>query len=672
MSVSGLRTRATLAILLVFTCLSSAQTPPKSTTKSKELDLSAAQRWLDTAIDLKAGDQLKISVSGTLSYPQSKTGGPEGLPREWRDLIRKFPFADANRGAVIGRIGSSDAAQPFLIGATRESRVPAAGRLFLAINLPDSDRPEGSFHVKIELTSPTEAASPIDVSRLPELTQVVFEQIPTRVADAAGNPGDRVNFIVIGSEEQVKRALKAAGWVQVNKTKTDAVIQGAIATFSRQAYTQMPMSELMLFGRTQDFGYAKADPLMVVASRHHFRLWKAPFAVDGKTLWVGAGTHDIGFDRDQRNNSMTHKIDPQTDKEREFIGDSFQESGEVARRSYMTPAHPVTEAKTAHGETFYSDGRVLLLNLKPDETDQAEGFADMFCSVLKEKNPDGGEWGDCSNYVDTPARKKVELGPIPNKYRVLIVPGLMNTCFSDAPAYKEGQAYLRDKYGLTVESLSLPNDSCEDNARAIAEYLREKMKADTRKYIVLGYSKGAPDLQVALAKEPDVTSAVAAFVSVAGAVGGSPIADAIPAMAERWIRQYSLPNCKGDLSQGFKSLSQAARRAFLSSYPDPVVPTYSLAAFSDKTNTSIILMKAWELLSAFATKNDSQLTKSDSIVPGAKYLGSALADHFAVAIPFETSNESIRTVADKNHYPRTALLEAMVRFVIRDLEVQKN
>ena len=126
--------------------------------------------------------------------------------------------------------------------------------------------------------------------------------------DAEGNPGDRVNFLIVGSEEKVKQALRDAGWVQVNRSVKDALIQGALATFSKQAYTQLPMSELRLFGRPQDFGFAHADPLVVVAARHHFRIWKAPFQV--QTLWAGAGTHDVGLEKDQRNGKLTHKIDP--------------------------------------------------------------------------------------------------------------------------------------------------------------------------------------------------------------------------------------------------------------------------------------------------------------------------------------------------------------------------
>ena len=121
------------------------------------------------------------------------------------------------------------------------------------------------------------------------------------------------------------------------------------------------MSELQLFGRPQDFGYAQADPLRVVASRHHFRIWKAPFTFNGMEVWAGAGTHDIGFDRDQRNNGVTHKIDPATDGERDYIRDSLTQTGMVVKSEYLTPTDPVTSARTATGSGFTSDGRTVII-----------------------------------------------------------------------------------------------------------------------------------------------------------------------------------------------------------------------------------------------------------------------------------------------------------------------
>lgn len=101
-------------------------------------------------------------------------------------------------------------------------------------------------------------------------------------------------------------------------------------------------------------------------ARHHFRIWKAPFQAGGQEVWVGAGTHDIGFDKDQRTGGVTHKIDSDTDKEREFIGESLASTGQVGMRYYLTRKDPVTKAKTAHGEEFFSDGRTLVIVMLPN------------------------------------------------------------------------------------------------------------------------------------------------------------------------------------------------------------------------------------------------------------------------------------------------------------------
>jgi hypothetical protein len=123
------------------------------------------------------------------------------------------------------------------------------------------------------------------------------------------------------------------------------------------------MSKLYLFNHFQDYGYAQGDPLRVVASRHHFRIWKCPFTVGAETVWAGAGTHDIGFERDSRTGHLTHKIDPATDAERDYIGQSLLQTGLVLKEDYLLPSHPVTTAQTATGGSFTSDGRTLVIYL---------------------------------------------------------------------------------------------------------------------------------------------------------------------------------------------------------------------------------------------------------------------------------------------------------------------
>src|ERR1700675_3827733 len=111
--------------------------------------VSASQAWTDTGIDLRPGDTAVITAEGTLQLPQGKTCGPDGQPRGFRDLLKAYPVNEAGLGALIGRIGSSDTALPFLAGAHKEYQARRAGRLFLGINFT-TESLDGSYHAKIE------------------------------------------------------------------------------------------------------------------------------------------------------------------------------------------------------------------------------------------------------------------------------------------------------------------------------------------------------------------------------------------------------------------------------------------------------------------------------------------------------------------------------------------
>jgi hypothetical protein len=361
------------------------QTTPTaaSNAKSYEFDIAADKQWIDTNMDLRAGEKLHITGSGTITYPAGQSSkskaqsfGPDGLARGWADLIRQYPVSNAGHGALIGRLGSGDAAQPFLLGAAKDFQAPVAGRLFLGINQTSGDaaHAQGSFHVKIEVLEPglaTAAATAVGgppEAPIPSITTALLDKIPRRVTDPQGNPGDMVNVLIVGSQDELVQAFTAAGWVQVDRTVGDTVLTGILNTLERKGYLTMPMSTLYLFDRAQDFGFAHAEPVRVAMSRNHLRAWKSPYEVGGRPLWCIAATHDIGFERDQRNDSLTHKIDPAIDGERKFVNDTLSGTGFVIERTHVTPKDPLTEAKTATGGTFHSDGRILVLVLKPAAT----------------------------------------------------------------------------------------------------------------------------------------------------------------------------------------------------------------------------------------------------------------------------------------------------------------
>jgi hypothetical protein len=346
---------------------STAQTPQGKKRLSQEVQLTGEVSWIDTGIDVQAGEHVLITSTGKLRYADAKDdNGPEGLPRSFKDLLRVLPFNEAGRGALIGRIGDKDTAQPFVIGARRDVVAPVSGRLAVGINQTSDDTGEGTYAARIEVYTPEGGSArvvPRQVSSLPGIDNNLFSKIPRRVGDKQGNSGDMVNFLILGSEAAMQRVFTTAGWVKVDADVKDTVLHGLIGSLSKEAYLTMPMSQLYLFGRAQDYGWARAEPLSVVRSRNHLRIWKAPFDVKGETLWVGAATHDIGFERDQRNNGVTHKIDPDIDLERDYVEKTLASTGLVAEISHFLPDNPMKEAKTATGGTFHSNGQVLILKL---------------------------------------------------------------------------------------------------------------------------------------------------------------------------------------------------------------------------------------------------------------------------------------------------------------------
>jgi hypothetical protein len=280
--------------------------------------------------------------------------------------------------------------------------------------------------------------------------------------------------------------------------------------------------------------------------------------------------------------------------------------------------------------------------------------------VLHQNNPDGEDLLPCSRWLETPGREDAPLGEVSKDYRLLVIPGIFNTCVSDNPAYAVGRKVLAEKYGVATDILSVPNDASEDNAKLISDYIEEKWLSDKRPFILIGYSKGTPDIMTALAAYPALREKVAAFVSTAGASGGSPIADSLPMQIDAWMGKVKdRAGCKGNPAEGFKSLKQDVRRRFLAAHPHPYVPTYSLAAVIPPDRVPKNAAQTYRMLSAWDRNNDGQLLRMDQIIPESVYLGQAWSDHLNLAL----------VMGEK--FPRGALLESVYRFVTEDLKKRR-
>lgn len=132
--------------------------------------------------------------------------------------------------------------------------------------------------------------------------------------------------------------------------------------------------------------------------------------------------------------------------------------------------------------------------------------------------------------------------------------------------------------------------------------------------------------------------------------------------------------CTGKLQAAINDLQTTPRQEFDQAHPNPPVPSYSLVAVSDFFHTSFVLQTSWNALRflslfqglpGYGMGQDGLLLAADGYLPGAQNLGVARADHIAVAYTF---SGLANPVLFANTFPRVALLEAIVRYVIADLQ----
>jgi len=305
--------------------------------------------------------------------------------------------------------------------------------------------------------------------------------------------------------------------------------------------------------------------------------------------------------------------------------------------------------------------------------DRSGAFAEVFCSVLAESRRRGASWGACSEYLE-PAGAERELRPLRTTHRVAVIPGIFGRCIADeVQTFSDAREHL-ESLGVRTDYLDVSGlGGTGYNGRMIVEQIHRKIVEEPgATFILVGYSKGAPDAMEALVMDAEIRRHVAALVTVAGAVGGSRLADGTTDSIRALVGNLAPEKCGEGDKKGIESLKREERLTFLQGHPGPLVPTYSLVATSSREQTSRVHQGSWSLLGAFETGQDGQMIAYEAIAPGAAYLGAAQADHWAVALPFENAHAAWKLLVDRNHFPRKELLEAIIRFIVDDLGTSES
>ena len=309
--------------------------------------------------------------------------------------------------------------------------------------------------------------------------------------------------------------------------------------------------------------------------------------------------------------------------------------------------------------------------------DKRGRFREIYCAVLQARERSIPDYRPCEDALSRigsePAGSgtPVDLGPSRRRLVAAVVAGIGYECFEKwlqppGTAAKHVQQFGYDMAVLKVDALS----SSANNARQIRDAIMAMpVEAGAPRLVLIGYSKGAPDILEAMVAYPEIRRHVAAVVSAAGAIGGSALANDAEQYQADLLRHFPGATCTSGDAGAVNSLRPATRRAWLARNPLPrELRYYSLVTFPRPDYISSILTGSYDKLARIDSRNDSQMIFYDQVIPGSTLVGYINADHWALAVPIARTHSTIGSIfVTRNAYPREALVEALLRFVEEDL-----
>jgi hypothetical protein len=196
--------------------------------------------------------------------------------------------------------------------------------------------------------------------------RTALENLPCCTTNEEGTGfGDPVNLVIIGDFLDVAATFSRRGWLPAEETYSSATWKTINSFLFGKRYRYSPVSSLYLYGRHQDL--ARQKPRRSIHERNHLRLWYSPLRFEGKPVFVGQVSRDIGVRFTTKTwPPVTHKIDPDIDEARHAIVEDLSFSQTLAKVGFVKGtgrATPYRPRQNLTGDPYFTDGLRLVLIL---------------------------------------------------------------------------------------------------------------------------------------------------------------------------------------------------------------------------------------------------------------------------------------------------------------------
>lgn len=180
---------------------------------------------------------------------------------------------------------------------------------------------------------------------------------------AQGIPGDALNIGLVGSREDIAFAMQAIGWVPANQLtwRSSVAIVGSVVL--HRSYKEAPVSHLFLDNRREDLAFEKQEGPSA-DRRHHVRLWQVlDSGAEGRSVWLGSATFDIGVGLSHYTAQVTHRISADIDAERDLLLSDLIKSGMVTTTYQVSGVGPTLFGRNGQGNRYFTDGEIDIMVL---------------------------------------------------------------------------------------------------------------------------------------------------------------------------------------------------------------------------------------------------------------------------------------------------------------------
>ena len=214
-------------------------------------------------------------------------------------------------------------------------------------------------------------------------------------------------------------------------------------------------------------------------------------------------------------------------------------------------------------------------------------------------------------------------------YTVLFAPAWLYHSHPESGADFARQRQVLDRLGIPHRLIpSAESASVEENAEIIATAVREATRDESNKLIVVSDSKSGAEVALALSRllSPKETASVAAWINLAGALRGTPLADSGLRPPISWVVGALFWLTGHDLA-GPASMTTTRSRARLDGARIPSsVAIVNLVAVPVSGTVGLNVYGGYKVLSRHGP-NDGVVLLADTVWPGGANIVALGADH---------------------------------------------